>query len=135
MEKCPLHSPYRFLGHSSHKLGNCWRLGCSVARIAVESLGDEFHPSVEISHLSLGCQRSINIKYGSPSLFHNELFFKKRFILCICFIFCLRWVFVAAHGLSLVEASGSYSSFVVLGLLIVVASLAVKHKPYVYGLQ
>ena len=61
-------------------------------------------------------------------------FFKKRFILFIYFIFCPRWVFVAAHGLSLVAASGSYSSFVVLGLLIV-ASLVVKHKPYVYGLQ
>ena len=53
----------------------------------------------------------------------------------IYFIFCPRWVFVAAHGLSLVAASGSYSSFVVLGLLIVVASLVVKQKPYVYGLQ
>ena len=35
-------------------------------------------------------------------------FFKKLFILFI--YFWLRWVFVAAHGLSLVAASGGYSS-------------------------
>ena len=39
----------------------------------------------------------------------------------------LRWVFIAAHGLSLVAASGSYSVVAVCGFLIAVASL-------VYGL-
>ena len=59
-----------------------------AARRAVELLRDEFHPSVEISHLSLGCQRSINIKYGSPSLFHSELFKKDLFYLFILFLAC-----------------------------------------------
>ena len=41
----------------------------------------------------------------------------------------MHWVFVAVHGLSsLVAASGSYS-VAVLGLLIMVASLVVEHKP------
>ena len=39
-------------------------------------------------------------------------------LLYLFFLFWLRWVFVAAHRLSLVAASG---------LLIVVASLVVKH--------
>ena len=40
--------------------------------------------------------------------------------------FWLRWVFVAEHGLSLVEVSGGYS-VVVHGLLIAVASLIAEH--------
>ena len=43
------------------------------------------------------------------------------------FFFGLRWVFVAVCGLSLVAASGGYSSFVVRGLLIAVASLVAEH--------
>ena len=39
----------------------------------------------------------------------------------------LCWVFVAVCGLSLVDASGGYSSVVVHGLLIVVASLIEEH--------
>ena len=39
-------------------------------------------------------------------------------------IVCLRWVFVAARGLSLVVASGSCS----LELLLVVVSLLVAHR-------
>ena len=39
------------------------------------------------------------------------------------FYFCLHWVFVTAHGLSLVAACGSYSLVSVRGLLIVLASL------------
>ena len=38
-------------------------------------------------------------------------------------MFWLRWVFVAASGLSLVLVSGGYSLVVVQGPLIVVASL------------
>ena len=40
--------------------------------------------------------------------------------------FWLRWVFVAARGLSLVAVSGGYFSLRC-GLLIAVASLAVEH--------
>ena len=36
--------------------------------------------------------------------------------------FCLHWAFVAVHGLSLVEASGGYSSWRVQ------ASLVVEHR-------
>ena len=39
-----------------------------------------------------------------PSIYSNS------FILFYLFIFWLRWVFVAAHGLSLFVASGNYSS-------------------------
>ena len=45
------------------------------------------------------------------------------------FYFWLRWVFVAARGLSLVAASGGYSLVAVSGLLIVVASLVAEHGP------
>ena len=38
------------------------------------------------------------------------------------------WVFVAAHGLSLIAASEGYSLTAVCGLLIAVASLAVEHR-------
>ena len=43
------------------------------------------------------------------------------------FIFWLRWVFVAACGLSLVVVSGGYFLIVVCGLLTVVASLVAGH--------
>ena len=43
------------------------------------------------------------------------------------FIYWLCWVFVAAHGLSLVAASGGYSFVAVHGLLLAVASLVVEH--------
>ena len=49
---------------------------------------------------------------------NNHLFFKNKFILFIYFYFWLCWVFVDAHGLSLVEASR---------LLIAVASLVAEH--------
>ena len=42
--------------------------------------------------------------------------------------FWLLWVFVAAHGLSLVAASGAYSLAVVGRLLLVVASLVAEHR-------
>ena len=41
--------------------------------------------------------------------------------------FWLYWVFVAAHRLSLVAASGGYSPSAWHGLLIVVASLIAEH--------
>ena len=43
------------------------------------------------------------------------------------YLFWLHWVFVAAHGLSLVVVSSGYSLVVVLGLLSAVASLVVEH--------
>ena len=43
------------------------------------------------------------------------------------FFFWPRWVFVAAHGLSLVVASGGLLFVAVRGLLIVVASLVAEH--------
>ena len=56
-----------------------------------------------------------------------DLFIIFFFFLINLFIyFWLRWVFVAVHGLSLVAASGGYSS-VVCRLLIAVASLVAEH--------
>ena len=54
----------------------------------------------------------------------------------VCMYIWLRWVFVAARGLSLTVSSGGYSwlesgvggSPAVHGLLIAVASLAVEHR-------
>ena len=40
----------------------------------------------------------------------------------------MKWVFVAAHRLSLVTASCGYSLVVVCGLLIVVATSVVEHR-------
>ena len=48
------------------------------------------------------------------------------FILLI--YFWLRWVFIAACGLSLVAASRGYSFIAVRGLLIAVASLVAEHR-------
>ena len=46
----------------------------------------------------------------------------------LCTYFWLCWVFIAAHGFSLVAMSGGYSLVAVLRLLIVVASLVVEHR-------
>ena len=54
------------------------------------------------------------------------LFFIYLFIILFIY-FWLCWVFVAAHGLSLVVASRGYSSVVVHRLLIAVASLVAEH--------
>ena len=54
----------------------------------------------------------------------------------IHFYFRLHWVFVAAHGLSLVTASGdSYCLVVMHGLLIAEAFLVVEHKLQARRLQ
>ena len=55
------------------------------------------------------------------------LFITTAFGHFFCFCFWLRWVFVAACGLSLVAASGGYS-LAVHGLLIAVASLVAEHR-------
>ena len=55
------------------------------------------------------------------------LFFKiNLFILFI--YFWLRWVFVAARGLSLVEVSGGYSSLRCAGFSLLVVSLVAEHR-------
>ena len=46
----------------------------------------------------------------------------------IYFYFWLRWVFVAAHGLTLVAASGGLLFVAVHWLLIAVASLVADHR-------
>ena len=46
-------------------------------------------------------------------IFHSVLFFNKFIYLFI--YFWLHWVFIAAHGLSLVAASGGYSSLWCMG--------------------
>ena len=68
----------------------------------------------------------------SSDLIHNSFFLFFKINLFI--YFWLYWVFVATCRLSLVEASGGYSSLqcrglliAVGGLLIVVASLVVEH--------
>ena len=45
----------------------------------------------------------------TPNIFIYLFIFKNKFILFI-YLFWLHWVFIAAHRLSLVVASGSYSS-------------------------
>lgn len=50
----------RLSGHSSYEFSSCvLAIGKGVAGragITVELFGDDFYPSVEVSHLSLGCQ-------------------------------------------------------------------------------
>ena len=46
----------------------------------------------------------------------------------VLFIYWLHWVFIAAHGISIVVESGSCSLVVVHGLLISVASLVEEHR-------
>ena len=57
--------------------------------------------------------------------YKNVIFKKNLFILFI--YFWLHWVFIAAHGLSLVTVSRGLLFAVVCGFLIEVASLVVEH--------
>ena len=62
----------------------------------------------------------------------NKIFFRINVILFFSFLllyFWLCWVFVAACRLSLVVASGGYSSLQCAGLLTAVASLVAEHGP------
>ena len=63
----------------------------------------------------------------------ESLFLKNKFIYLFKY-FWLRWVFVAACGLSLVVVNGGYSYVAVDVLLIAVASL-VEHRFEAHGLQ
>ena len=93
----------------------------------VFKMGHRVYP-VHFSHLAMGCEHffylffffwSMNIIYITGHLFDKKelllvVYFKcflfLLFLKFILFIFWLRWVFVAAHRLSLVAASGGYSS-------------------------
>ena len=81
---------------------------------------------VQVSDLVLHPTWAIYSKVHTLDLHdQREPFFK---IYLLIYYFWLRWVFVAAHGLSVVVASGGYSLLRCMrGLLIVVASLAVEH--------
>ena len=50
------------------------------------------------------------------------------FFFLILFVFCLLYIFVAAHGLSLFATSRDSSLVAVLRLLIVMASLVAEHR-------
>ena len=63
---------------------------------------------------------------SSLIFFINKIIFLNLFILFI-YYFWLRWVFIAARGLSLVVASRGLLFVVVHGLLIAVASLVTEH--------
>ena len=54
--------------------------------------------------------------------------FLKRFYLFVLFFFCLLYIFVAAHGLSLFATSRDSSLVAVLRLLNVMASLVAEHR-------
>ena len=49
-------------------------------------------------------------------------------LICLFGYFCLCWVSVAAHGLSLVAKHGGYPLVVAHGFPTEVASLVVKHR-------
>ena len=63
---------------------------------------------------------------------YHSFFFKYIYLFIY---FWLRWVFIAAHWLSLVAASGGLLFVAVRGLLIVVASLVAEHRLYAHGIQ
>ena len=50
-----------------------------------------------------------------------------NFLKIFMYVFCLCWVFVVVHGLSLVPASGGHSLVVVHGLPTAGASLVAEH--------
>ena len=54
------------------------------------------------------------ISSGANVHLESTIFFFNKCIYLFIY-FCLRWVFVAVRGLSLVAASGGYSSFRCLG--------------------
>ena len=55
-------------------------------------------------------------------------FIFKSYYLLIYFYFWLHWVFAAAHGLSLIVASGGLLLVAVHELLIAMASLVAEHR-------
>ena len=75
---------------------------------------DNFQRGAEYKETNLGCGHSkamVNkwcLFLQSPMVFFFLFFFLNLFYLFIYFWLC--WVFVAVHGLSLVVASGGYSS-------------------------
>ena len=72
------------------------------------------------------CMYSKSINCGEVSCLH--------FVILKFIWFQLHWVFVAAHGLSLVEASRGYSLDAVRRLVIAVAFVA-EHRLWAHRLQ
>ena len=66
---------------------------------------------------------------------HQTFFFYYKCIIYLFIYFWLRWVFVAAHGLSLVAVSGGLLFAAVRRLLVAVASLVAEHGLQGCGLQ
>ena len=114
----------------------------------------DFSPSLPLAIISLyrfyfllfffcpGCKLQFNIQCIPNRTIGNTIsaylalvcLFIYLFILFI--YFWLHWVSIAAHGLSLVAASGGYSSLRCTGFfLIAVASLVVEHRLQAHGLQ
>ena len=133
-------------GHSSSRC-----VGLSLSRpLLLRSTGSRRAGSVVVAH-GLSCSVACGIfpdqgsnpcplhwqadsqplrHQGSPGLFFMVVYFFFRRVFFFVFVFCfwLRWVFVAARGLSLVAASRGYSSLWCTGFLIAVASLVVEHR-------
>ena len=68
---------------------------------------------------------SATYQYESATgITHTIFFFFRIFV----YLLCLCWIFFAAHGHSLVAASGGSLSAVGHGLLVVVTSLIAEHR-------
>ena len=95
------------------------------------SVSERLHSLLFSKHLNIFFFGNCILILWQHSFKHpiSFLFFLKKLI-----NFWLRWVFVAARGLSLVAASGGLLSIVVRGLLIAVASLVAEHGLQVCGL-
>ena len=108
--------------------------GCNVLKISIKS--NSSIVSFKISVALIFCLEDLSIDVSrvlkSPTIIvlsvfpfmYISIFFLFKFIY---FYFWLRWVFVAARGLSLVAANGGVLVFAVHGLLIAVASLVAEH--------
>ena len=81
---------------------------CGSRAQLLRGMWDLPRPGLEPVSPALAGRFSTTVPPGKPYFFFFNIFFKK-INLFIYFIF-LRWVFVAACGLSLVAASGGYSS-------------------------
>ena len=96
----------------------CWRVAQGLGSGACSQPGEEGRVRGLLGSLSqpgdsassgLGEVHKFPLRTLSPLLpSHHSFFFLNLFILFIYFWLC--WVFVAAHGLSLVAVSGGYSS-------------------------
>ena len=81
---------------------------------------------MQIFKCAWGWSEPLTLHVVQGSTVYIFQFFKILFIYFIIY-FWLHWVFIAAHGLSVVAASRGYS-VVVCGLLIAMASLVEEHQ-------